>query len=320
MIHSYYSPNNNTRTLSTGDQREINVDFLQQNTLNGTALISGRSILDLAKDSIKNGKKALAFAKQFLQNGSLPSGRNVNDLLNHVKDKMYNEEQQSKDTIKDKTSKKRDDKWVFNGYVAFALFACPILVEQNDRLQVYCEGGEKEGISVSRVGQRKRKSEERSKKRTIEAATYQDRGMNQQERFQKQYVALEEIRNLETEKLHARIPIQTIETRISNLTTQRAQSIELLKLYNTFDDRTLFTQQEIELKKLTGRLADKENELEDAKSELQQKLLAIDLKKEGLTRCTTSQNTPAVVNITTPTTSVSELPEPNNDVVDVSNN
>lgn len=44
-------------------------------------------------------------------------------------------------------------------------------------------------------------------KRIIEAAIYQDCGMSQQERFQKEYVTLDEIKNLETKQLHARIPI-----------------------------------------------------------------------------------------------------------------
>lgn len=76
-----------------------------------------------------------------------------------------------------------------------------------------------------------------------------------------------------------------IKNRISNLvTTQRTQLVELLKLCITFDDWSLFIRQEIELKKVTKRLADKENDLEAAKSELiEQKLSAIDQKNKWLT-------------------------------------
>ena len=73
-----YSPNNNTPTLSTGDDNEINVGFLQRATLNNKAYATGRALMALALDAVKNGKKALAFAKRYLYQGTqLPSGKNI---------------------------------------------------------------------------------------------------------------------------------------------------------------------------------------------------------------------------------------------------
>ena len=44
----------------------------------------------LALDAVKNRKKALAFAKRYLHQGTqLPSGKNIQDLLAHVNDSMW---------------------------------------------------------------------------------------------------------------------------------------------------------------------------------------------------------------------------------------
>ena len=47
-------------------------------------LASGRHILDLAKLTLKNVKKAVAFAEDWLNDGSLPSGTTWDDLYTHV--------------------------------------------------------------------------------------------------------------------------------------------------------------------------------------------------------------------------------------------
>ena len=53
-----------------------------------SVLIDGRAIFNTGKKVLKNCKKALAFEKQFLRNGQMPSGSNEEDLDKYILDGM----------------------------------------------------------------------------------------------------------------------------------------------------------------------------------------------------------------------------------------
>ena len=223
-----YSPNNNTKELVTGI--DINVEFLQRATLNNKKIIDGRALQNLAKDaSIKNGKKAVSLAKQFLQNNeTLPSGKSIEDLLEFVNDSMWKKENTK--------NKDRDPKWVFHGYVSFVLFGCPCLVNNDDRLGVYCEGGEKEGKSASRVVAKKKSSDAKSMKRAAESTIILgERGLTIDQKLAHRHITNEEMDQLEREvnncTNHACISMQLLDSAISDLLQRQSQSIELFKLY-----------------------------------------------------------------------------------------
>ena len=112
----------------------------------------------MAEAPLANGKKALGFARQFLQNNErLPSGKTAQNLLQYVRNK--------KRTGEDKQP--IPEKWVFSVYMTFVLFACHILTSKEERLQVYCTQGEKEGKSASRAYARKKQKQEQSGTRGI---------------------------------------------------------------------------------------------------------------------------------------------------------
>ena len=129
IIHSFYSPNHNTHTLSTGKDNEIRLQFISLSTLNNHKLIDCRALLAMAQESIKNRKNAVSFAKSFLQEGKLlPSGKTLDDLLKYVWVSMHQDQFPTATII--------PSKWTFNGYVAFVLFACPIVTLPKERLGV----------------------------------------------------------------------------------------------------------------------------------------------------------------------------------------
>ena len=135
-------------------------------------------------------KKALAYAHEFLDlGGQLPSGKNVSDLLEHVIKQMWNNDSNNNKKNKKNTvvidattttttteKKARPNNWVFKGYVAFCLFACPILTNENERLAHFTTGGELEGTKATRAVARNRIKEENQKKRSFESIEYRDRG------------------------------------------------------------------------------------------------------------------------------------------------
>ena len=83
-------------------------------------------------------------AKCIPSNGELPSGKSVKDLIKHVLDKMrlvdYKDKHKN-NLIPPTVFPARPDTWVFPGYVAFAYFACPILVPSSEQLDVFTENG-----------------------------------------------------------------------------------------------------------------------------------------------------------------------------------
>ena len=96
----------------------------------------------MAQESNKNGEKGVSFAKSFLQEGKLPSGKTLDDLLKYMRVSMHQGQYPTATNI--------PLKWTFSGYIAFILCVCPIVtLPKEERLCVYCEAGEKEGKSAS---------------------------------------------------------------------------------------------------------------------------------------------------------------------------
>ena len=56
---------------------------------NRTTTLSGGTIRTYALDAIKITKKAKSFTSGYMNNGKLPSGKNENDLIRHVEEKMF---------------------------------------------------------------------------------------------------------------------------------------------------------------------------------------------------------------------------------------
>ena len=49
---------------------------------------TSRNVFELAQSTLRYLKKAIAFAEEFLDGGSLPSGKNWDDLYDHLLDKV----------------------------------------------------------------------------------------------------------------------------------------------------------------------------------------------------------------------------------------
>ena len=98
-----------------------------------------------ASSAIKEGNKALAIAAKFIpSNGELPSGKSVKDLIKYVLDEMWlndYKDEHNNDLVPPTVFPACEPTWVFLVYVAFAYFACPILVPISERLDVFTENG-----------------------------------------------------------------------------------------------------------------------------------------------------------------------------------
>eukprot|EP00536_Pseudo-nitzschia_multiseries_P000472 jgi/Psemu1/1074/gm1.1074_g len=81
LLSLSYCSNGGTRHLGTGHGGEINVSTLQSSTRWGEVLITSPLLLTMTKDVIKNCKKALLFAEQFLHADVLPCETTAEDLL-----------------------------------------------------------------------------------------------------------------------------------------------------------------------------------------------------------------------------------------------
>ena len=66
-------------------------DVIYKPTLKGKAIITGRQILDKARDALKEAKKYLAFWMEFLVGGSMPSGLTEVNTLQHVMNRAADE-------------------------------------------------------------------------------------------------------------------------------------------------------------------------------------------------------------------------------------
>ena len=248
IVAPLYSPNRDTKEIQVGTNLTyIILARASVWTNDSNNVISELTLYRQAVETFKNGKKALAYANEFLDSGGhLPSGKNVSDLLEHVVKEMWidlNKNTNKKNTVVIDTTttttttktKGRPKNWVFKGYVAFCLFACPIITNENERLAHFTTGGELEGPNATRVAARKVIKEENKKKRSFEAIEYRDRGRTIEEEISIRTIRANEASTIqeslagERKKFDGAMVI--FESTLSNLLKRREQA---LKLFDTF--------------------------------------------------------------------------------------
>ena len=76
------SDKTNMRFVSGTHFNKMSLSAPTKNKL--TEKITGRNVLDLAKLALKNVKKAIVIAEEWLTDGELPSGRSYDDLYAHI--------------------------------------------------------------------------------------------------------------------------------------------------------------------------------------------------------------------------------------------
>jgi hypothetical protein len=70
-------------------KQAFTIATLRKKSKNSQLPVSGRALFDAAKDSWKELKKAYVFANDFMPDGSLPSGKTLEDLFVYVRKGMY---------------------------------------------------------------------------------------------------------------------------------------------------------------------------------------------------------------------------------------
>ena len=158
-------------------------------TSKGRILINGRKLVTMSKSTVGYVKKGMAHASSFLDTyKQTPSGNNINDLLDYVLDEMWEEEMTISESKKNSKPaqgdgnheikrKERPKKLTFFGYLSFCMFACPLLTQPEERLNLFCLEGEKKRSTMSRKDSRKKMKKEKDNKRWSELATG-DRGVS----------------------------------------------------------------------------------------------------------------------------------------------
>ena len=76
----------------SGLSRESIINAIYKSTLSGSKKIEGRQILDKARSALLEAKKLLGYWMEFLQSGSMPSGMNEDDALQHVFNRAWSEQ------------------------------------------------------------------------------------------------------------------------------------------------------------------------------------------------------------------------------------
>jgi len=191
--------------------------------------ITGRAVIDLAKLCLKNLKKAVVRAEEFLSDGELPSGQNWDDLYAHVILKH------TEQFPKEKT---------FTGFMAFVC-----LTKYNDGgknvlsvLATKDADNEDDSIgdSTSRSSARKKAKLEKDGLRSIECgndSVFKNRGMTMDARVQ-----VIEISQVEDMKWREDLKTTWNELNAKNdlLLRERSQQIDLAKiicpLYDEYDE------------------------------------------------------------------------------------
>ena len=109
-----------TTILSTGRSRDgISLPLLHQKSLAGDEKVAPRTLLNRAKESAKNCRKVLSHVmddlspyKDFLESGNLPSGMQFEDYLLYVRQKMWEDGQQSNPSIDNKSNEEQQNQHV----------------------------------------------------------------------------------------------------------------------------------------------------------------------------------------------------------------
>ena len=103
--------------------------------------ITGRNVLELTQSTLGNLKKAIAFADEFLDSGSLPSGKNWDDLYDYLLEKI---EELSK------------EKSGYTGWIAFEVLTKYNDVGEDVLSIITSDGGSKRDGDESRLDYRKK--------------------------------------------------------------------------------------------------------------------------------------------------------------------
>jgi hypothetical protein len=110
--------------------------------------ISGDTIKNKGAAVLANCKVAIPIGAQFLdKNGKLPSGRKIQDYLEHVLDGMYKKlvlEDKCKNVASSNDREKimgesRPKGWIFNGFMAFVAFG-PLALKDSDKSNMMMHG------------------------------------------------------------------------------------------------------------------------------------------------------------------------------------
>ena len=183
VVKAIYSPNRGTQVLTMGTEMIVNNFKYSTMTSKGRALINDQKLILMQKATVGYVKKAMAHTSSFLDAyKQTPSGNNINDLLDYVLDEMWDEEMIiSKSKTKSNLAegdgnneierKERPTNWIFFRYLACCMFACPLLTQPEERLNLFCEEGEKKGRHLSRKDSRKKMKKDKDNKRWSELAT-----------------------------------------------------------------------------------------------------------------------------------------------------
>ena len=115
----------------------------------------------MADRTIKNGKKALGYANEFLHPDPpyYPSGTGESHLLEFILDKMH-------ENLKAPTPRKN---YTFSGYMAFILLGCLMISERSIHLKEFTEGHlEVLKKATRRAEERRKEKEEKARLRTVQ--------------------------------------------------------------------------------------------------------------------------------------------------------
>ena len=82
VVKEYFNPINNGCHYTAGVH--FNSDTVSASSKSSTDKCAGRSIIELGKIVLKNVKKAVVIAEEWLNNGELPSGKTWDDLYAHI--------------------------------------------------------------------------------------------------------------------------------------------------------------------------------------------------------------------------------------------
>ena len=172
-------------------------------------LASGRHILDLAKTTLKNLKKAVAIAEDWLNDGSLPSGSTWDDLYAHVLVE-YGKENPKENEM----------------FLGFMAFVC--LTKYNDvgTNQLTVLGSSDDMVvKVGRAEQRKKEIEEKNLIRASQAIGTRGIGFDRQLQVI-EIVQLEDCKKID----NITETIKHLTSRCDIILRERSQQIELAKL------------------------------------------------------------------------------------------
>jgi hypothetical protein len=146
----------------------LNLDHLVKPSRSKGALIAPTTVMTYAQDAKRSAIKALSFAKAYLgPDSTLPSGKTAEDLIRHVKEKMYNLEETTA------SFGEAGEPHFKNGFGIFMLWIVPAIMNpQNCSLPKCIASNDREaGGKQSRKKARLKEKEKKRKDRDVESGT-----------------------------------------------------------------------------------------------------------------------------------------------------